>query len=414
MTRRLWVLCHRWVGLALAAILIVAGTTGSILAFHEEIERALNPRLFASPAAACGALDVGALAVHAEQHAPQARVISIYLAGSQGATYAVMEARRDPLTGASPSLGFNHLLLDPCTGAEIGRRDFGAITRGWIDLMPFIYKLHYELALGEFGLWLFGIGAVLWTLDCFVAAYLTLPPRRRGHAGVTRRSFWRRWWPAWKVKWPASSVRVNFDIHRAGGLWLWTMLLIFAWSSVYMNLWSTVYTPVMQTFFDYRPPWTELPKRNPPLTEPRLGWREAAAASATLLAQEAQARGFAVESPVSLRLNRHLGVYQYQARTSLDVQDRRGFTRLFMDADSGELKLLQLPAGQYAGNSVTAWLYALHTGNVFGLPWRIFVCVLGLFVVALNVTGVLIWLKKREARKANRVRVRALAPSTNR
>jgi uncharacterized iron-regulated membrane protein len=47
---------------------------------------------------------------------------------------------------------------------------------------------------------------------------------------------------------------------------------------------------------------------------------------------------------------------------------------------------------------VTNWLSALHQGEVFGLPYRIFVCVLGVMVVMLSVTGIVIWLKKRRAR----------------
>ncbi len=53
------------------------------------------------------------------------------------------------------------------------------ITEGWHNLMPFIYKLHYSLALGSFGIWVLGICALIWTLDCFVEFYLTLPQRRR-------------------------------------------------------------------------------------------------------------------------------------------------------------------------------------------------------------------------------------------
>jgi uncharacterized iron-regulated membrane protein len=33
--------------------------------------------------------------------------------------------------------------------------------------------------------------------------------------------------------------------------------------------------------------------------------------------------------------------------------------------------------------------------NVFGLPYRLFVCFLGLVIVMLSVTGVVIWSKKR-------------------
>ena len=68
-------------------------------------------------------------------------------------------------------------------------------------------------------------------------------------------------------------------------------------------------------------------------------------------------------------------------------------------ANTGAQRMLSLPCGQYDGNTVTAWLFALHKANVFGLPYRILVCVLGLTIVMLSVTGIVIWLKKRRARQ---------------
>src|SRR5208283_389698 len=68
------------------------------------------------------------------------------------------------------------------------------------------------------------------------------------------------------------------------------------------------------------------------------------------------------------------------------------------DADTGALRSLNLPTGQHSGNTISAWLYALHMADVFGLPYRIFVCVLGLVIAMLSVTGVYIWWKKRKAR----------------
>jgi uncharacterized iron-regulated membrane protein len=41
--RRGRVRAHRYAGLGMAFFLIVAGVTGSALAFHDEIERWLNP-----------------------------------------------------------------------------------------------------------------------------------------------------------------------------------------------------------------------------------------------------------------------------------------------------------------------------------------------------------------------------------
>lgn len=43
----------------------------------------------------------------------------------------------------------------------------------------------------------------------------------------------------------------------------------------------------------------------------------------------------------------------------------------------------------------------MHTANVFGLPYKIFVCVVGFVVAMLSVTGICIWRKKRAARVAH-------------
>jgi uncharacterized iron-regulated membrane protein len=85
-------------------------------------------------------------------------------------------------------------------------------------------------------------------------------------------------------------------------------------------------------------------------------------------------------------------------RSSRDIQDKRGRTRVFFDANDGSLKLVLLPTGQFSGNTITSWLIALHDANVFGLPYRIFVSALGLVIAMLSVTGVYIWWKKRKAR----------------
>ncbi|MEI8208607.1 MAG: PepSY-associated TM helix domain-containing protein [Methylococcales bacterium] len=44
----------------------------------------------------------------------------------------------------------------------------------------------------------------------------------------------------------------------------------------------------------------------------------------------------------------------------------------------------------------------LHMERMFGLPMKIFVCVMGLVITLLSVTGVYIWLKKRWAAQLKR------------
>lgn len=394
--RPFWVLVHRYAGLAMTVFLVVVGLTGSLLAFYAELERAVSPQLYVQ-ADGRQPLDFLSLIDRAAKIAPQAQVQSLWV--NPGAVQVSVSPWSDA-SGAAAQLNFNQLILDPYSGAELGRRQWGDITQGSINLMPFIYKLHFNLALGEFGMWLLGIVALVWTLDCFVGFYLTLPAKifLPQTAVSPRASFWRRWRQAWLIKWRASSFRINYDLHRAGGLWVWFALLAFAWSSVYMNLGDTVYQQVMQRVSEYHQPWTEIADLPKPLDKPAIDLREAYRLGDQAMQRAASEQGFSIEAPVAIWFNPVKGFYVYCVRSSLDIQDRAGQTRLVIDANSGAEKMLLLPTGQYSGNTLTSWLLALHMANVFGMPYRVFVCVLGLLIVMLSVTGVVIWLKKRRSR----------------
>ena len=135
------------------------------------------------------------------------------------------------------------VLIDPWTGVELARRRRGDLSEGLVNLMPFIFGLHFTLQpLIPMGTFVLGIVAVFWTIDCFVGFYLTLP--------VSFGGFWRKWRAAWAIKLGAGVYRVNFDLHRASGLRRWPMLFIFAWSSVIYNM-GPVYRWVMPKLFDF-------------------------------------------------------------------------------------------------------------------------------------------------------------------
>ena len=386
MVRQVFVFVHRWAGLAMAAFLILVGLTGSMLAFKTDLERLVCPRIYAKPRFGVPPLDIATLVERAGALIPNGQVVTVDILEPDQAL-VVFEPREDPATGKPYDLGFEQMFVDPWSGEELGRRR-GEISEGLISLMPFIWRFHITLTLGDWGAWVLGVVALVWTIDCFIAFYLTLP--------VSSVAFWRRWKPAWLVKWRAGAYRLNFDLHRAGGLWVWPMLLVFAWSSVYLNL-SGVYEPLTRAVFDYQPPQgPDHASTQDHATSSRLDFRTALSTGERLAAEQGAKHGFSVMRPIMFF--RMGGAYTYIVKSSRDITDKLGLTFVNFDADTGALISLDLPTGEHSGNTVTSWLHALHMADVFGLPYRIFVCALGLIITMLSVTGLYIWWKKRRGR----------------
>jgi uncharacterized iron-regulated membrane protein len=163
--RWFWVLVHRYAGLSMAFFLVVAGLTGSVLAFYHELERWLNPELFTVPVRATPSLDPLSLRERAEALVPQARVDSVPLERLPDEAFIAWVApRTDPAIGIPYPLRHDQLFIDPYSGDKLGSRRWGEVSLARENLLPFLYTLHYKLALpGEIGTWIFGIVALLWT-----------------------------------------------------------------------------------------------------------------------------------------------------------------------------------------------------------------------------------------------------------
>jgi len=388
---------HRYVGLLMAVFLLVAGVTGSFIAFYHELDVLLNPGLYhvAEPAPGTPRLDPFAQREALQRQLPPGlRAYRVHFDGEPG----VAQLFEVSSPGSEPA-GDDEYFVNPYSGEIIGSRRWGDITQGVRNLLPFMYRLHYSLALGEVGSLLFGIVALLWTIDCFVGGYLTFPPPRaqQGRRGV---QVWlKRWKPAWLVR-GGQLFSWVFTWHRASGLWVWAMLLVFAWSAVGLNL-HQVYDPVTKAVFGLEPwPSDRLPEHEPPIVDPGLDWRDALRRGQALMADQAHAHGFEVEEERRIVYHPNLGAFRYQVRSSLDISDRYAVTTVYFDGKSGELLTFEAPTGPGFGRTLTTWLYQLHFASIrgLGLPYRVFVCVMGLAIAVLSVTGVWIWWVKRGKR----------------
>ncbi|POZ51261.1 PepSY-associated TM helix domain-containing protein [Methylovulum psychrotolerans] len=410
MSRHFWVLVHRYAGLTMAGFLTVVGLSGSILAFRPELDAWLKPP-YSVAVQAQPMLSPLVLRERALRLAPHTRINAVDLQPKPGIAFMPnLTARTDPATQQPYPLKPLH--LNPYNGEPIAMPETPAPTGYWPltrhNILAFIYELHYSLVLGDIGLWLFGITATLWTADCFIGFYLTLPMRRKQPfaatpiaTGPTLANFWQRWQIAWKIKWPSSKQRLHFDLHRAGGLWLWPLLLIFAWSGVAFNLNAAVYRPVMQALFEMTD-FDNFPAPNlaQPRPDPALDFTAAYQSAQRLMAEQARLKGFTVRHEQAFSYHPANGLYQYTVLSDRDVSAITGASHLYIDGDNGKLVRLFLPTGEKSGDTVTVWLVNLHTAQLWGLPYKLFVCLFGWGVAMLAMTGVYLWLKKRQAAQA--------------
>ncbi|MFZ6876211.1 PepSY-associated TM helix domain-containing protein [Undibacterium sp. Di27W] len=388
------IIFHRWAGLVLAGFLILSGLTGSILAWNAELEALLSPELFLAEAPSQHApmLDPLSLREQMLQQYPAADIPYVPLFTETGHATVFFLAPKS--TGTDPELENDQVFVHPYTGRILGERKFGLIAQGKKNLMPFIYRLHRSLALGKVGTYVFGLVALLWTLDCFFGAYLSLPPpARQTHA----KSWLRRWYPSWKLRRNAGHYKLHFDLHRAGGLWLWAMLFILAWSGVAFNL-QQVYTPVMQTMFRHQPGDNIIPALSKAQHAPGISWVQARDTGRQLMRQQAIINGFDIRREDSLYYDAGKAVFRYDVLSSADIRTHSGGTSLWFDANTGAFLALSLPTGGATGDTLSTWITSLHMAALWGLPFKLFICMMGMAVTGLSATGIVIWAKKRRAR----------------
>ncbi|HTO78333.1 MAG TPA: PepSY-associated TM helix domain-containing protein [Methylocystis sp.] len=394
--RRVFVWIHRYVGLAMALFLIIEGVTGSLLAFRADLSALLDPSLVAArPSPDARKLELAELAERAEAQMPRATAAYFFRLRDDQAIVR-MAPRNDPATGKPFPGDPGVIVLDPWTGKELGRSPYSGYTQGFVaNIMPFVNDLHTSLAMGGAGAWILAILAILWTIDCFVGFYLTLP--------VTLEKFWTRWKPAWLVKRNAGFYRMNFDLHRAGGLWPWAMLFVFAWSSVCLVDNLGVYENLTAALFDTRPIAEQLASVAAPregVGPMKLDWRAAQARGKELVAEQAAAGGFRLLEPKGLTSLSYARSYNYSVETDRFFPADKELV-VFFDGDDGSFRAVMGTSTGHSGETLTGWLRALHMARdpMDYFPYRIFVCILGLIVAMLSMTGVYVWWKKRRARQ---------------
>ncbi|MFZ6874500.1 PepSY-associated TM helix domain-containing protein [Undibacterium sp. Di27W] len=394
--RPVFVLLHRWFGLAVAIFLFISGLTGAFISWDHELDALLNPHLFQAHSqdmAKAGEVKPFSgleLANKVEARDPRIWVTYVLNEAEPGHTSQMsVEGKINPATGKAYELGFNQIAVDPLSGDVQGKRQWGEISLSRENLLPFLYKLHYTMHIPnvagvELGILFMGIIGMVWVLDCFIALWLSFP-------------HWRSWRKSFAFRWRQGGHKLNFDLHRSSGVWLWLLILLLAITSVSMNLNAQVVRPIVSLFsplssdvFASRTPQAPDQPMIPAISREHV---------MELAKQEAGQRGWTLPAG-GVFYSPAFGVYGVGFfETGNDHGDvGLGNAWLYFDGKNGQSLGGKIPGTGSAGDIFLQAQFPLHSGRILGLPGRIFISLLGLIVAMLSVTGMIIWIKKRKAR----------------
>ena len=415
--RSLLVVLHRWFGLFIAVFLIIAGLTGAIISWDHELDEWLNPHLFESQSEG-EPLPMLELVKIVEADDPRVRVSFFPLAAEPGHNAEIwVDALKNPDTGKRYELDYNHAFVDPVTGEIVGKREWGKISLHPEHLMSFLYKLHYSLhipewrGIDEWGVWLMGGVALVWLFDNFIAMALTLPRRRRT-ANASGKSWMQRWKPAWMIRRGAGPYKLNFDLHRAVGLWVFGLLLLLAFTSFSLNLYREVFYPIMSTISETTP--GPFMKRAPTAlhdpVEPEVSWPQLFEQARA----EADNRGW--DEPIGDTFySDNFAIFGVRFYFPGEDHDSGGMKvkSLYYDGNTAELLGDEVPWTGTAADVFNQLQFPLHSGRIAGLPGRIIISIMGIAVAMLSITGLVIWWKKRKARVTSKRKKQAAALAAN-
>jgi len=420
----LWV--HRYTGLAMAGFLILAAITGSLLAFHDELDDVFNHRLAYSEIQNTPQLPIATLHDHVIAAYPEHQFSSMptSIEPDKSAVFSVDRVRGQAAQN-QPKAPFQEVYVNPYTGAIIGTRD--KEEWAWHNTMWKVFWLHRDLLLGDIGKLILGIVSLVWTINCFIGFYLTFPraikknKTKQKVSSKKRASFLKRWLPAWKIRTKTNLFKLNYDLHHAFGLWLWLMFFVIAWSSVGFNL-KQVYQPVMQAVIGLEDRAEKFSKQSAqPTPDAKIISNKAnsetdtattadvvnkANSIAHLSAQAniaAQKNGVQVQQLLGIRWVEEDNQWQMRFKTDSDIGKKGGASSITVNAKTGSVERVNFGYQNASfGSKADQWLSTLHMGHIgygFGhLLYQIFLVVMGLAVTVLSVTGVYLWWKGRQQR----------------
>ncbi|HEX8380267.1 MAG TPA: PepSY-associated TM helix domain-containing protein [Allosphingosinicella sp.] len=351
--RRLWFLIHKWIGLALALLIIPISLSGAALVWHDWLDETLNPERSATAAPALApsayAAAAGRLAV------PGERLAALAFPNGHGPVVATL-ARPPQPGGGRPVRTLLH--LDP---ADARLLDRSASDEG---LVRVLHVMHGSLMVPGVGRQVVGWVGVAMLLSSLTGLWLWWPLNGR----FTRGLRWRRR--------PALSA----NLHHQGGFWIAIPLAMLSFTGAWISF------PAFFAGLSGDPAGPSPAERMrrmaaQPAAETRMS-ADSALAAARPLAAGALAN---MTWPTAPEMKWKVSFRSGSGPAEVSLDDRTGAAS---------------PPRPPQPETTARLMRRLHDGTGMGPVWQTIIFVGGIVPALLAATGILMWLRARRRKAA--------------
>ena len=358
---------HWFFGITAGLVIALMGVTGALYSFQEEILLAVNPQMAVTPQSR-PVLEPGEMIERL--HARGISVSGLYVDTEGGQPARVF------LTPPPGKRRGGVRFVDPYTAESLGE------PRG-MAFFGLMLQLHRFLAMGQSGRQITGACTIALVFFCLSGLYLRWP----------RRVFsWRAWLT---FDWAKKGRAFNWDLHAVVGTWCLPLYLCAALTGLY---WSYDW---------YRSGLEAVLSDTPRAADEGRGRRGPPAEGQPL----PEVNYTSLWQGIQQTAGDKLGVYSLQLPNAAgqparvffmlrDAEHGRAFNQMQLDPLTGEARQVERYADKSFKAQLLASVYALHTGEYYGLTGRVLMMVASLLMPLFFITGWLLYLDRRRKQRA--------------
>lgn len=359
---------HFWAGLLITPVLLVVALTGAVYVFHNELDRWAAPELFTvEPAAGAVRQAYAARLAAARTALPATWEFDAFTESADPRASDVFVFETDE----GDAHVHRQIFVDPYTARVLGDRD--------LDRSVFVIalKLHRTLFAGGVGQYVVE-AATCWGIVSLLTGLLLWWPRGK-----------EKLWGVWLPRLRRGGRFALRDLHTIPGLYLFAAALaIMVTGLLYTPVWGRAALTGLYLGRQLPPAYTQPPKSTPPAPAAVPLGLDAVIAEARTHYPFPEYRLQAPAAPTSPWI-------VYGPTQDGDLADGV----VYIDAATGQtLATIDYPSLKL-GAKIALLFYSIHTGSIFGVTTKVLAVIACLVIVAMSVTGVWMWWRRRPAGK---------------